>query len=416
MGAPGCRMAQAAPADHVVINEVFIDSLAGTGGTDDDWVELYNPTGEAVALAGWSIQKFSSTGSTGYNQPLTGAIPAGGYFLIVRNAAATSQALKDEADLLADDSFSLANNNMIYLSNSAGAIIPGTNDPSIIDLVGFGTASYFEGAAAAPGISETRSISRQPEGEDTDQNSQDLVLFTAPTPTNSSAGDDDVSGTVLLTITPGSVPVRNITPISAEFVFSANADGVAQIKYGLTAAYNNSTAEEAVIANTESSIYLAGLECGQIYHYAIYAETADGSETDTTADATFATLPCGIAVDSLTMTRTAAKANNKFADGWEWQFNITVWDLSETSLFMKFNQWSGPAVLNAGGNMEYSVDDGAVWRALDANNTYPGAALAIGSIDLSASAGRQVRIIVRMKVPVGTKAGTYSSSYGILTE
>jgi hypothetical protein len=379
-------------------------------------VELYNPTGEAVSLAGWSIQKFSSTGSTGYNQPLTGTIPANGYFLIVRNAAATSRALKDEADLLANDAFSLANNNIVYLSNAAGTIVPGVNDPNIIDLVGFGTASYFEGAAAAPGITETRSIARQPEGEDTDQNSQDLVIINTPTPTNSAAGDDDVSGTVLLTITPGDVPVKNITPTSAEFVFSTNADGIAQIKYGLTAAYNNSTAEESITANMERSIYLTGLECGQTYHYAIYAETADGNENDTTADATFATLPCGIAIDSLTMTRTAAKANNKFADGWEWQFNITVWDLSETGLFMKFNQWSGPAALNAGGNMEYSVDDGAVWRSLDANNTYPGAALAIGSIDLSASAGRQVKIIVRMKVPVGTKAGTYSSSYGILTE
>jgi len=418
MGGFGTKEVRAVSADHVVVNEVSIDSVVGSGGTDDDWVELYNPTDHAINLTGWSIQKTAGTGSSLVKVPLSGSIPAEGYFLIVRNGAATAASLVAKADVLASNSFSLSQNNIVYLVSTSTNITNST-DLNIVDFVGFGTASYFEGSAAAPIIPEAKSIARIPAGADTNQNSVDFQVQDTPTPTNAAAsgsGTNDLGGTVLLTITPDDVPAQNITANSAQIFFQTNAASNALIKYGLSSAYGNSTAPEAVTANTPKTISFSGLTCAADYHYAIYAENSGATENDQTADDVFTTLPCGITVNPIVMTKKKAKADNQYADGWQWEFNITAWNLAETSLKMKFDQWSGAGVLAAAANMQYSVDNGANWVDITANGVYPTIGANISSIDNDAAAGRQVKILVRMKVPFGTAAGYYSSNYGILTE
>jgi hypothetical protein len=116
------------------------------------------------------------------------------------------------------------------------------------------------------------------------------------------------------------------------------------------------------------------------------------------------------------MTKSSAKANNEYSDGWEWEFNITVWDLSETSLKMKFDTWAGIGALDSGANMQFSIDNNN-WIDILASDVYPSIGADISGIDDDlGSAGRQVQINVRMKLPVGTLAGSYNSNYGILTE
>jgi hypothetical protein len=115
---------------------------------------------------------------------------------------------------------------------------------------------------------------------------------------------------------------------------------------------------EAISVSTVETIAMDGLTCDTTYHYAVYAENSTGAESDQTEDATFNTLPCGIVIDSLVMTKTSARADDQYSDGWQWEFNITVWDLLETSLKMKFDQWGGAGILNTGGNMQYSVNLG----------------------------------------------------------
>ncbi len=405
----------AAIAGHAVVNELRIE---GASGADDDWVELYNPTASAIPLSGWSLQKFSAGGSTKYVQPLAGTLPAGGYFLVVRDGADTAQSLKDKADLLADDSFSLAADNVVYLVNGSDAILPASPDASIIDYVGFGSASFHEGAAA-PAVSTGKSLSRVPDGEDTDDNFADFALLAAPTPQNSGLNGNegnDLTGTVLVTVTPDIDPVRSVTAVGATIVFRVNTDGTAIVEYGPDDAYGSQSAETAVVANSDVSVDLYGLSCGQVYHYRINAANAGNSSADSTADAEFATLPCGISIDALTMTRPGARANDDYAAGWEWRFDITVWDLSETGLKMEFGPWSGPMPVDAGGNMRYSVDNGASWIEIADNGAYPANGAAIGTIDTSAAAGRQLSILVQMKVPPGTLAGNYGTTYGIETE
>jgi hypothetical protein len=414
----GIEMVQAALPDHLVINEVQLDSLAGAGGSSDDFIELYNPTDTAVSLAGWSIQKqAASSTATIYKKALAGTIPAKGHYLIVRGDTDTSQALKDMADILTAATFSLASDNAIFLVNDDVNITDKT-DANIVDFLGFGKAENYEGIASASNPAEGKSLVREPEGDDTDNNSLDFVVL-APTPqpaTPTVTEPKDLGGTVLITVSPEVETVTEIGPDTATLNFSVNASARARIDYGLSSTYGFSSPFSSVMPNTVSSITLAGLSCGTTYHYSIWAETLDASDSHVSADATFMTLPCGIRLDSLVMTRSEARADNSYPDGWSWDMDITVWDLAETSLKLKFTSWSGAMALAAGGNMRYSVD-GAAWREIGADDSYPTTGLSLVGIDQdSVQSGRQVRVKIEMKVPVGTLAGYYDADYGILTE
>jgi hypothetical protein len=418
------NVVQAGLADHVVINEIQVSSGSGDGQYDD-WVELYNATTADIILDGWSIQKTNAIGGGLYRKALSGTIPAGGYFLIVRNHASTAPALRSAADVLAAaTSFSLVDNSVIYLVNN-NIDISTSSDPSIVDFVGFGNTNIHEGTAAASavlGIPSGKSIARVPSGEDTDQNSVDFLVQDTPTPQNSGKqsggnGDNGVGGTVLPTITPDVNPVQNIGVNGAQIVFQVNTSGQALVNYGLNSTYGSSTAAMAVLANTKATINLAGLKCDATYHYSIHAVNVGATESDQTADATFTTLPCsGIDLNSLTMSKTTAKADDNYTDGWQWQFNITVWNMAETRLKMKFDSWSGASTLNTANNIQFSIDNGLTWLDITANGAYPTIGADISGVDNGTDAGRQVKIFVRMKVPTGTLAGTYNSSYGILTE
>jgi hypothetical protein len=72
----------------VIINEIMYKPSAGLGATDkNQWVELYNPTAQAVDVAGWQLwTKDQPTPNVLGVDPLystgTGVIPAGGYAVI----------------------------------------------------------------------------------------------------------------------------------------------------------------------------------------------------------------------------------------------------------------------------------------------------------------------------------------------
>lgn len=67
----------------VVVSEV---AWMGTGAaSDDEWMELHNPTSQSVNLAGWTLR--ADGGTPGIN--LSGTIQAGGYFLLERTANTT---------------------------------------------------------------------------------------------------------------------------------------------------------------------------------------------------------------------------------------------------------------------------------------------------------------------------------------
>jgi gliding motility-associated-like protein len=194
-----------APPLHVVISEVY-----GGGGNagatyKNDFIELYNPSNTAVDLTGWSVQYSSAAGTSNWAvTPLTGSIPAKGFYLVQEAIGAGGTTNLPTPDAIG----------IIPLSGTAGKVIlsntitalNGANPSSaaVIDKVGFGsTATGFEGAPT-PATINTTSIERKASststaatltvggseefsgnGEDTGNNNADFVVQ-APNPQNSS--------------------------------------------------------------------------------------------------------------------------------------------------------------------------------------------------------------------------------------
>ncbi|MGI8879222.1 MAG: endonuclease/exonuclease/phosphatase family protein [Jatrophihabitans sp.] len=184
--------AAAAASTGGVVNEVY-----GGGGNSgatltNDFIELANRGSASLTVDGWSVQYISaSPGASTLWQAtaLTGAITAGGYYLIGEAAGAGGT-----QDLPATQATGTIN-----MSGSAGtvALVKTTTlltcktaatcaaDPNVVDLVGYGNAVVAEGTDA-PGLSNTTSDQRS-SAADTDNNSADFASGD-PTPGAANAG------------------------------------------------------------------------------------------------------------------------------------------------------------------------------------------------------------------------------------
>ena len=199
---------------NLVINEVY-----GGGGNSgaqfqNDFVELYNPTDQAIDLEGLSLEYKSASGGSGGAIALNGSVDAGGYFLVQYAAGNGSAAPLPTADQTAGANIS-ASSGRVYLYVGEGQYSTQEGDlvgaEALIDMVGFGGAASYEGDTA-PGLSNSTSISRA-NGVDTDDNSSDFVTG-APTPTNSKG---ETAGSAPTDPTEPGEPVEpgEVVPISA---------------------------------------------------------------------------------------------------------------------------------------------------------------------------------------------------------
>ncbi len=167
------------PPQKILINEIQIDSIIGTGGTDDDWVELYNPNNVDVDISQWSIQRSPATGAISKKNFESGnKILANGYFLIVRSTA--KQELLDLADMKSSI-LQLSPISTVFLVRNQEIIEDG-NDLDIVDKVGFSENAFSPETAATITPPEAKSIERKKLGLDTDNNSNDFKISDIPTP------------------------------------------------------------------------------------------------------------------------------------------------------------------------------------------------------------------------------------------
>jgi hypothetical protein len=124
-------------------------------------------------------------------------------------------------------------------------------------------------------------------------------------------------------------------------------------------------------------------------------------------------------VDSITPGENNANgiADGTYADGWSYTFQITA-PTNEPNLTMEFADWlNGANILPVAGNMQISSAQATVTTpiTLTAANAYSSPALVMtGDLDPS-TAGRQVDVLVQVKIPLTTVNGAYSTSYGVQT-
>jgi predicted extracellular nuclease len=213
-------VALASPAAAVSPNLVISQVYGGGGNSGapltNDYIEIFNRGSSAASLSGMSLQYASATGTGNFGAnsgQLTElpavAVPAGGYVLVQEAGGTTGVALP------APD---VTDTTPINMSGTAGkvALVTGTTTlgcnggstacdaaalARIVDLVGYGGANFFEGASAAPALTNSTAALRGADGcTDTDNNGDDFAS-SGPAPRNSASpvhlcGGGDAAPTV----------------------------------------------------------------------------------------------------------------------------------------------------------------------------------------------------------------------------
>jgi hypothetical protein len=164
-------------AGSIVVSQLF--AAGGNSGASytNDYVELFNRGTSAVSISGWTLQYASATGTVWASTALSGSVPAGGHYLVqLASGGANGSALP------APDATGTSN-----LAMSGGKVQIVNAGSSVEDLVGWGSATLYEGTAAAPALSSTTALMRAGSScTDADDNSSDFATGT-PAPHNSSA-------------------------------------------------------------------------------------------------------------------------------------------------------------------------------------------------------------------------------------
>jgi Lamin Tail Domain/Domain of unknown function DUF11 len=329
--------------------QVKISQVYGGGGNagaqyNRDYVELFNSSGAPVNITGWSIQYAASAGTTWTNRPLPAvSIPAGGYYLISMATAngANGVALPTPDFQVATAVAMSATDAKLALMRNATTIVSGTScptaDPNIEDFIGFGTANCFEGASAAPQLSNTTAAFRVLDGcFDNNQNGGNFIAA-VPAPRNGATPPTTCSGShtdLGVSISGGSCPVsvgspvvytatvNNFGPLSSDATFTAtipsNLTLVSSVPAGSVAG-NLLTVTLGSMASGASSVVtlnFTGATAGTgAPTVAVASSTNDPGPANNTATGTYAFVVPTSAVAKAVFSNVATNSNSDVPAG-----------------------------------------------------------------------------------------------------
>jgi predicted extracellular nuclease len=232
------------PEVSALSSSIVISQVYGGGGNagalyTHDFVELFNRGNTSVSLSGWSVQYTSATGTGnfGANSTLITELPAvtlapGQYFLVQEASQAAVGSPLPTPDVIDATPIAMAAGaGKVALVNTTTPLgCNGSSTPcgpaalaNIVDLVGYGSANFFEGAGAAPTISNTTSAIRGGGGcTETDNNNLDFAS-SAPTPRNTSSPLNTCTGPPSLSINDVMVTEGDAGTVTAMFTVSLSA-------------------------------------------------------------------------------------------------------------------------------------------------------------------------------------------------
>ena len=198
----GGLAAAAAPPAAALSSTVVISQVFGGGGNSgapyrNDFVELFNRGATTVSLSGWSIQYASATGAGTFAMnsvtSLSGSLEPGQYYLVQLASGGDNGDHLPTPDVVGAVNMAAAGGKVILANTTAGLACNGGSVPCtaaqlamIVDLIGWGSANFFEGAVG-PATSTTTAALRGRGGyTETDNNAADFSVG-APNPRNTAS-------------------------------------------------------------------------------------------------------------------------------------------------------------------------------------------------------------------------------------
>src|SRR5437870_4212687 len=214
--------AASAASSTLVLSQIY-----GGGGNagppaapyQNDFIEVFNKSLALIDTTGMSVQYTSATGTGNFGSatnlitPLSGFL-APGQYLLVQEASGGAVGSPLPTPDITDSSpinMSATGGKVALVNSTTGLGCNGGSTPCsaaqvalIIDLIGYDGANFFEGAAAAPTLSNTTAAIRANAGcVDTDNNAADFAAA-APAPRNTSSAIKDCAPSTSLTISAAS--------------------------------------------------------------------------------------------------------------------------------------------------------------------------------------------------------------------
>ncbi len=216
---PAVAPAVFAAANHVVISEF---ASRGPSAATDEFVELYNPTANAINLAGWKLQYKSASGTLWNDRailPANAFIPAHGFYLLA-NQSYIGAVTPDFSSGLWNSGSGMADSGHERMLDASAVEV---------DKVGWGTAIDPEGGSAAPN-----------HGTSANNNSVERKALATSTADSLGAGgahallgngqDTDVNGSDYVAQTHGRNPQNSLTAPEPSFANNGSGTGTASIQ------------------------------------------------------------------------------------------------------------------------------------------------------------------------------------------
>jgi Lamin Tail Domain len=171
-------------------SQVVIYEIYGGGGNtgaiyNKDYIMLRNNGATSVNLAGYSVQYAPPASASWVVVPLIGSIPPGGFFLIQMGSGGVVGSALPTPDVTdpANTNINATDGKVILKNNTVAETTANPSNANILDLVGYGSSASTSETSPAPSPSNTQSITRRNNGQDTGNNSIDFTR-TAPNPRN----------------------------------------------------------------------------------------------------------------------------------------------------------------------------------------------------------------------------------------
>jgi len=173
-------------------SQVVISQVYGGGGNTgaeyrNDFIELLNAGRDSTDLSGWSVQYASATGGAWQVTPLSG-IMAPGYYYLVQEAKGSGGTIDlPTPEALGTIALSATSGKVALVAQSVALSGACPADSGIVDLVGYGSATCYEGAGPAPSAGNTLAVMRKGGGVTDTQNNQADFETASPAPRNSAS-------------------------------------------------------------------------------------------------------------------------------------------------------------------------------------------------------------------------------------